>query len=117
MATDDPKREHIEPGISPRTAQRFAYDVMGAARELGRIAGEIARAHDAELHRLYGYDFCRPLPDGADSKKALQAARVRWDAALSGFRLPDVETIDAEFQSEDSARDEAARKRAADEVA
>jgi hypothetical protein len=103
------KGDRIEPGISPRTAGTFVDRLEAKARELDEIARAISRAYDAECHRVYGYDFCRPLPNGADSKEALRSARAQWDVAVAAFALPDVAAIDAEFRAADDARDRALR--------
>lgn len=72
----------IEKGISPLESSNIIEHLRNRMQEIERVNSEIHNAYDAELHRLYGYDFCRPLPNGADSSEALRSARARLIEAV-----------------------------------
>ena len=92
--------ENIEPGLSPREAGAYLDRLRRQVRILEQASSDLFLAYDAELHRRYGYHFCRPLPDGRSSIEALRAARARWDEAVAGFVMPDIDSVRTEVDAE-----------------
>jgi hypothetical protein len=80
----------LDEGITPKAAIEILERMRDSMRGLERAAAAICAAYDAELHRVYGYDFARPLPGGADPRKALTDARAEFSRELAVLQPPTV---------------------------
>jgi hypothetical protein len=76
-----PDQPDLRPGLTPKEALERLDRLRELIRPLEDAASKLCVSYDAELHRLYGYDFARPLPNGADSIAALDEARTSWRTA------------------------------------
>jgi hypothetical protein len=76
-----PGQAPIKDGLTPKEAFQRLEQLRALVRPLEHAARDLINSYDAELHRCYGYDVARPLPDGADSIAALDAARASWRRA------------------------------------
>lgn len=70
-------------GLSPRDAGGFVDEMRRLLADLDEAAGQLCGAYDAELKRVYGYEWLHVKP--ANGPQELQAARERWLEARRSF--------------------------------